>query len=136
MRGGAVPVLAVGGVEGPEVELLDRLDHKPGEVVFRQPVAQVRGQEQRLVSVSCEEVLWHARMVQNRPDSRGVCATASMGKERSSRVLRPELISVGRRTANGPPRLDPHPEGAVFGIGAPCAETRRQFGPSAWKTWL
>src|SRR5215207_5809592 len=78
MRGGAVPVLAVGGVEGPEVELLDRLDHKPGEVVFRQPVAQVRGQEQRLVSVSCEEVLWHARMVQNRPDSRGVCATASM----------------------------------------------------------
>src|SRR5215204_3012596 len=77
MRGGAVPVLAVGGVEGPEVELLDRLDHKPGEVVFRQPVAQVRGQEQRLVSVSCEEVLWHARMVQNRPDSRGVCATAS-----------------------------------------------------------
>src|SRR5215203_5649504 len=85
MRGGAVPVLAVGGVEGPEVELLDRLDHKPGEVVFRQPVAQVRGQEQRLVSVSCEEVLWHARMVQNRPDSRGVCATASMESSTPSR---------------------------------------------------
>jgi integrase len=46
------------------------------------------------------------------------------------------LNSVGRRTANGPPRLDPHPEGAVFGIGVPCAETGRQFGPSAWKTWL
>src|SRR5215216_6385055 len=99
MRGGAVPVLAVGGVEGPEVELLDRLDHKPGEVVFRQPVAQVRGQEQRLVSVSCEEVLWHARMVQNRPDSRGVCATAS-----AIRGTVASQCSVSRKGATAPRR--------------------------------
>jgi hypothetical protein len=36
---------AVGGIEGLEIELVDRLDHEPGEVVLRQPVAQVRGQE-------------------------------------------------------------------------------------------
>ena len=34
-----VAIGAVGGVEGLEVELLDRLDHEPGEVVFIQPVA-------------------------------------------------------------------------------------------------
>lgn len=36
---------------------LDRLDHEPGEVVFRQPVTQVRRQKQRLVTVTGEEVL-------------------------------------------------------------------------------
>jgi hypothetical protein len=39
MRGGAVAVGAVGGVEGFEVELLDRLDHEPGEMVLVEPVA-------------------------------------------------------------------------------------------------
>jgi hypothetical protein len=29
-----VAVGTIGGVEGVEVELLDRLDHEPGEVVF------------------------------------------------------------------------------------------------------
>ena len=69
--GGAVAVGAIGGVEGLEVELLDRLDHEPGEVVVGQPIAQVRRQQQRLVSIAGEEVLWHARMVQDGPDSRG-----------------------------------------------------------------
>ncbi len=64
---------AVGAVEGLEVKLLDRLDYEPGEVILWEPVAQVRRQQQRLVSVMCEEVLWHVRMVQNRPDSRGLC---------------------------------------------------------------
>jgi hypothetical protein len=33
--GAAVAVVAVGGVEGPAVELLDCLDHEPGEVILR-----------------------------------------------------------------------------------------------------
>ena len=77
VRGGAVAVGAVGGVEGLEVELLDRLDHEPGEVVLGEPLAQVRRQQQRLVTVAGEEVLGHAWMVQNRAGQQGVCATAS-----------------------------------------------------------
>jgi hypothetical protein len=46
MRRAVMAVSAVSGVERPEVELLDRLDHEPGEVVFIQPVAQVRRQQQ------------------------------------------------------------------------------------------
>jgi hypothetical protein len=40
--GGAVAVGSVGAVEGLELELLDRFDHEPGEVIGGQPVAQVR----------------------------------------------------------------------------------------------
>jgi hypothetical protein len=39
MCGPAVAVGAVGGKEGLQVELLDRLDHEPGKVIFVKPVA-------------------------------------------------------------------------------------------------
>jgi hypothetical protein len=42
VRGTPVRALAIGSVEGLEVELLDRLDHEPGEVILRQPVTQIR----------------------------------------------------------------------------------------------
>jgi hypothetical protein len=64
---GGVAVRSVGGVEGLEVELVDRLDHEPREVIGGQPVAQVGWQQQRLVTVAREEVLSHAR----RPERRG-----------------------------------------------------------------
>lgn len=70
-----MPDGATGAVEGLEVELLDRLDHGLGEVVLGQPVTEVRGlqgRQQRLGSIACEEVLWHAPMVQNGPDGRGL----------------------------------------------------------------
>jgi hypothetical protein len=66
-----VAVRAVGGVEGLQVERLDRLDHKPGEVVLIQPVAQVRRQQQGLISVAAKEVLSHARIVFGAPDEKG-----------------------------------------------------------------
>jgi hypothetical protein len=42
VSGGAVAVGAVGGVEGLEIEIVDRLDHEPGEMVFVKPIAQIR----------------------------------------------------------------------------------------------
>ena len=69
--GAAVAVGAVGGVEGLEVELLDRLDHEPGEVVFVEPVAQVRRQQHRLVTVTGEEVLGHDPDVPERAGQQG-----------------------------------------------------------------
>jgi hypothetical protein len=84
VRGAAVAVGAVGGVESLEVELLDRLDHKPGEVVFTQPVAQIRRQQQRLLSITSEEVLRHDPSFCLQTDRKpSVCATPS--GERSSR---------------------------------------------------
>ena len=72
VRGAAVAVGAIGGVEGLEVELLDRLDHEPGEVVLGEPVAEVRRQQHRLVTVTAEEVLGHGPWSgANGPESRG-----------------------------------------------------------------
>jgi hypothetical protein len=39
VRGAAVAVGAIGGIEGLKIELLDRLDHEPGEVIFVEPLA-------------------------------------------------------------------------------------------------
>ena len=55
----AVAVGAIGGVEGVEVELLDRLDHEPGQVALVEPVAKVWWQQHRLVTVGAEEVVGH-----------------------------------------------------------------------------
>ncbi len=54
-----------------------RLDHEPGEVIGGQPVAQVRRQEQGLVSVAAEEVLGPCLDGPKRAGQQGVCATAS-----------------------------------------------------------
>jgi hypothetical protein len=73
--GAALAVGAIGGVEGVAVELVDRFDHEPGEVVFVEPLAQVRGHQKGLITVAREEVLGHSWMVQNDADSRGLCDT-------------------------------------------------------------
>jgi hypothetical protein len=48
----AVPVAAVRLVEGREVELVDHVEDEPGGVVFRQPVPQVRREQEGLVAVA------------------------------------------------------------------------------------
>jgi hypothetical protein len=73
----AVAVLAVAGVEGLEIELLDRRQDEPGEVVLRQPLAQARRHQQLLVAVAGQEVLRHRWIVESGPDGVGVCATAT-----------------------------------------------------------
>jgi hypothetical protein len=55
----AVPVGPVGGKERSQVELVDYVKDEPGEVVGGQPVAQVRGQEERLVAAAGQEAVGH-----------------------------------------------------------------------------
>lgn len=59
--GMAVPVIAVRPVQGAKVELVDDLGDEPGEVAVGQPVAQVRGEQERLVAVGTQEVVGHDR---------------------------------------------------------------------------
>ena len=42
-----------------EIELVDRLDHEPREMILRQPVPQRRWQQERLVPTGLDEVLGH-----------------------------------------------------------------------------
>jgi hypothetical protein len=53
--GVALPVAAVGSVEGRQVELVDYVAHEPGEVAGRQPLAQVGREQERLVTVTGKE---------------------------------------------------------------------------------
>jgi hypothetical protein len=55
----AVPVGAVGAQERNEVQLVDEVEDEPGEVAFREPVAQVRGEQEGLVAVAAAEVVGH-----------------------------------------------------------------------------
>jgi hypothetical protein len=57
--GMAVSVITVGQVEGCEVKLVDHVEDEPGEMAFREPVTQVRGQQEGLVAVTAQEALGH-----------------------------------------------------------------------------
>jgi hypothetical protein len=86
VRRSAVAVGAVGGVERLEVEFVDRLDHEPGEVILRQPVAEIRRQEQGLAAVAGEEVLSHGSVSAcKRTEKRAQPARVSRGGRRGLR---------------------------------------------------
>jgi hypothetical protein len=53
----AVPVGTIGAQEWTEVELVDDVKDEPGQMIGGQPVAQVRGQQERLVAVTAKEVV-------------------------------------------------------------------------------
>jgi hypothetical protein len=52
----------------PQVHLLDRRQHKPREVILRQPLAQARWHQQHLLPITRQEVLSHAEMLLIAPD--------------------------------------------------------------------
>jgi hypothetical protein len=54
-----MPVVAMLPIEGRVVELVDDVQDEPGEMILREPVAQVRGQQEGLVAVTAQEVVSH-----------------------------------------------------------------------------
>ena len=63
-----VTVGAIRGKERSQIELADRVDHKPREVILSQPLTQARRQQQLLLAITRQEVLRHPGIVLNRPD--------------------------------------------------------------------
>ena len=63
------PPMTVGAIRGKErgqIQLADRLDHKPRKVILSQPLAQARRQQQLLLAITRQEVLRHPWIVLNR----------------------------------------------------------------------
>jgi hypothetical protein len=52
-----VPICSVGAVELAQIHLCDGVNHKPREVPLGQPIADIRRQEERMITVSGEEVV-------------------------------------------------------------------------------
>jgi hypothetical protein len=68
VRRATVTVGAIRGVERRQIHLRDRLDHKPCQVILRQPLAQAGRQQQLLLAITRQEVLRHARIALTAPD--------------------------------------------------------------------
>jgi hypothetical protein len=59
--GAAVPVGPIGLEEGTKVELVDDVEHEPGQVVGWQPLAHIGREQEGLVAVAGTEVVGHGR---------------------------------------------------------------------------
>jgi hypothetical protein len=68
----AAPVLAVGRIERRHIDPLDGIDHEPREVFLRQPIPDVRRQQERLLTITRNKAGRHDDMVLTAPDDNPV----------------------------------------------------------------
>ena len=96
----AMAVRAIVGVELAQIHLLNRLEQKPRQMVLRQPLAQRRRQQERLLTITPDEVLGHSAIVIADPDGAGVCATAStIGRRPPARSASGSLLHRRRSSS-------------------------------------
>jgi hypothetical protein len=77
IRRATVTVSPIRGIKRRQVHLADRVDHKPRQVIRRQPLPDVRRQQEPLLTAAFNEVLRHTEMLLTRPDG-PLYATASV----------------------------------------------------------
>ena len=63
-----MPISPIDGVEGRKIELLDRLEDAPHQVILRHPVRHRRRHQEHLPTINRNEVLTHT---QNPPERTG-----------------------------------------------------------------
>jgi hypothetical protein len=56
------------GIEHAQVHVRDGVDHKPRQMIRRQPLPHVRRQQKPLLTATFDEALRHAGMLLTRPD--------------------------------------------------------------------
>jgi hypothetical protein len=113
-----VAVLAIGGIERRRIHHRHSVDDEPRQVVLRQPLPNVGRQQERLLTIARQEVLRHARIVLNAPDS-------------SSFVRQPRLKGAATApisTASGGIGTSPLADDAVISTSSGGIETPRQSG--------
>ena len=68
IRRAALTIGAIRPIEAVQVHLLHRAEHRPDQMILRQPIRKRRRQQKRLTTVTRDEVLSHPDMVLNHPD--------------------------------------------------------------------
>ena len=68
IRRPAAPIDPIGAIERLQIDLGNSVDHKPGEVPRRQPLAHVRRHQKRLVAITRNKALADPEIVLNPPD--------------------------------------------------------------------
>jgi hypothetical protein len=107
-----VPVSPIGGQERAQIQLVEHIEHESGQMVARQPVAQIGWKQERLVTVAGKEVVGHGRSYATRQPAYG-----------SDRPTRPAATS--RPSTPGavldPTYLRPRTNSASIGKASPAA---------------
>src|SRR5215207_4660022 len=86
----------IGGRERRQIHLGHGVDHKPRQVVARQPLPHVRRQQKPLLTATLDEVLRHAGMLPARPDGPRLCD--SLDETRAPSRARPAVLLKPGRT--------------------------------------
>ena len=129
-------------VEHVQIQLRDGIDHKPRQMIARQPITHIPRQQETLIPPTLNEVLSHTGIVLNVPDG-SVCATPSHDSDHgaegtgmsafASRSIDAAAVAV----ATKPERLTAHPrkiEQASPGLPLPARRPGRADG-EVWR-WL
>src|SRR6202012_1245501 len=100
IRRPATPVRTVGDIERLQIHLLDDVDHEPREVPLRQPLANIRRHQERLLSITRDQALAHHPIVLNASDGTSTYATASLqGGSGPTRINSLWCVSKTRKLA-------------------------------------
>jgi hypothetical protein len=105
VRRRAPPVAPIGGVERLEIQRRHRVEHEPGKMILWQPLAQARRQQQVLLAITRNEVLGHARIVQNQPDGASPFQALPAQLQRVTDSVSQAVL--GARSARPGPRAAP-----------------------------
>jgi hypothetical protein len=73
MRRAPMTIGTIGTEERRDIHLFNGGQDEPREMILRQPLPQVRRQQQLLIAVTRYEVLGHAGILLNPPDSTPFC---------------------------------------------------------------
>jgi hypothetical protein len=73
IRRAAMTVGPIGGTKRRQIDLGHGVDHKPRQMIGRQPLPHVRRQQKPLLTATRDEALRHAGMLLTRPDGPGLC---------------------------------------------------------------
>jgi hypothetical protein len=84
-------VVAVGGIERRRIHHRHGVDDEPRQMVLRQPLPNVRRQQERLLTITRQEVLRHARNPLKPAGQQALCATASGESSRAPLASTPPL---------------------------------------------
>ena len=68
IRRPAMTIRPVGRIERPKIQAPDRVNHKPRQMIRRNPIPDIRRQQKTLLTTTLNEVLRHPQIVQTAPD--------------------------------------------------------------------
>jgi hypothetical protein len=123
----AVTVHSIGGIKRRQIQPLHRRQHKPREMVFGQPLPQIRRHQQHLLAINRQKVHGHA---QNRPQPPG--RTPFMRQPPSEAAAARGRVPLA--AAPAATRSRPWP-GLDAWVGANRATAGRPVGSAEAATW-